>query len=141
MSKPITVELDMKRLQSLAGVTDAEIDKRIGEIAFAVEGQAKQAMQGTRSGKIYPIPGTRRTYRASAPGEPPAVLTGNLKNSIYTMREGKHRWVVGVGTAYAARLEFGGTDKNGVYIAPRPYLRPAVFSIVNRFPQYFKGMI
>lgn len=33
-------------------------------------------LRGKRSGKVYRVPNTGKTYRASAPGEPPAVRSG-----------------------------------------------------------------
>lgn len=67
-------------------------------------------------------------HKASAPGDPPAVDTGNLRNSWQTgfsspgpvIKDGnKYRLVVGSKAKYARRLEFGGGA-----IAPRPYVRP-----------------
>jgi phage gpG-like protein len=95
-------------------------------------------LSGQRTGRIYPVPGTGdrdagtapRYYQASAPGEPPASMLGNLRKSIaFTDPErvgDEMRSAVGVdGKAipYAARLEFGGRGERGGYIAPRPYLR------------------
>jgi hypothetical protein len=40
---------------------------------------------GGRSGRQYKVPGTNRTYTASAPGEYPALATGKLHEAI---REG-----------------------------------------------------
>lgn len=37
-----------------------------------------------RTGELYFVPGTRTLYRASAPGEPPAVRTGRYRNSWQT---------------------------------------------------------
>lgn len=41
-----------------------------------------QTLEGSRSGKTYYVPGTKRTYTASAPGEPPAVASGRMKGNI-----------------------------------------------------------
>ena len=38
-----------------------------------------EVLRGKRSGKIYRKPGTKTMYRASAPGEPPASRSGNLR--------------------------------------------------------------
>ena len=38
-------------------------------------------LSGRRSGRRYHVPGTRQLYTASAPGEAPAVRTGNFRNS------------------------------------------------------------
>ena len=40
---------------------------------------ALEVLRGQRSGRIYRVPGTKATYQASAPGEPPAVRTGTFR--------------------------------------------------------------
>ena len=40
-------------------------------------------LRGRRSGRRYRVPNTRRYYTASAPGEVPAVRTGQFRNSWY----------------------------------------------------------
>jgi hypothetical protein len=76
-------------------------------------------------------PGSGRTYRkgkhthvASAPGEPPAVDTGALRNSI-DMETVGGVLRVGSGLEKAPGLEFG-TIEDGGHIAPRPFMRPAL---------------
>lgn len=96
----------------------------------------------TRGGKVIPMEEPKggwklrgRVHIASAPGEPPALLTGDLRR-----RRGSR---IGVGsgtdlvmqfgssTPYAHRLEDGGTDKRGVTIAARPAWKP---TMVASFP-------
>ena len=36
-------------------------------------------LRGRRSGRMYRVPNTKARYRASAPGEPPAVRTGHFR--------------------------------------------------------------
>lgn len=78
---------------------------------------------GMRRGRKYPVPGTGRTYTASAPGEPPAVRLGHLRNS-YRFRvvgvPGREVGEVGSPLDYALELERGGRG-----VAPRPHVRPA----------------
>jgi len=68
-------------------------------------------------------------HKASAPGEPPAADTGNLRRSWQTgfgnpnRTKGDSKFILRVGSSveYARRLEFGdGT------VAPRPYIRPSI---------------
>jgi len=75
-------------------------------------------MTGGRSGRVYIRAG--RIHHASAPGEPPAIDTGNLINSIQVepTRTGA---VVYSTSEYAPHLEFG-TVKMGA----RPFFQPAV---------------
>lgn len=77
----------------------------------------------SKSGKtIYGKP-----HRASAPGEPPAVDTGALRNSIHYV-ERRGLGIVGTNMRKAPALEFG-TNTAGksrkVRIAKRPFFRPA----------------
>lgn len=72
---------------------------------------------------------------ASAPGEPPHVLLGRLRQSIthrVFQRAGEWVGVVGTNVIYARRLELGfvGTDARGrnVNQAPRPFIRPAILN-------------
>lgn len=127
------IYLNTAVLDQLDREMDGRADKAVGKIAFEVESKAKQLMQGGRSGRTYRVPGTKRTYTASAPGEPPAVVTGNLKNSIQTKREKMRVWAVLVSAEYAADLEYGHRTDEGGYVAPRPYLRPAVWSVISEF--------
>ena len=115
--------------------------------ALLLETRVKETLSGGRSGRVYRVPGTSAaTYVASAPGEAPAVLRGNLRNSVGHTRP---RWEgdavsseVGPGlgkppkggpdpgTSYARRMEWGGdhVDKRSgaiIRILPRPYMRPA----------------
>jgi hypothetical protein len=114
--------------------------------AFHLHGALMEKLSGQRTGKRYLVPGTSVTYQASAPGEPPAVARANLRKfisagNVFTeplqrggpqvvqVQESGDELSVAIGpdisqVPYARRLEFGGRDSKGVYIAPRPYLRP-----------------
>lgn len=50
-----------------------------------------------RSGKVYRKPHTSSTYTASAPGEPPALRTGNLRSSWAPLPTGE---MTGTGKVY-----------------------------------------
>lgn len=76
-----------------------------------------------RSGKVYRKPASNKTYTASAPGEPPALRTGDLRRSFRPLakseivQSAKH-YTPGIRTDvnYAPFLE-DGTSR----ISPRPY--------------------
>ena len=89
--------------------------------------------KGPKSGTVYNLTTPSREHRASAPGQAPATDTGNLASHIdFATKLSRHGIIGSVGifdttnVIYAPRLEFGGSDSRGVYIAPRPFLRPAL---------------
>lgn len=86
--------------------------------AFEIQADAMESMTGGRSGRLY------GAHRASAPGEPPAIDTGLLANTIGVMSglgdtQGMSA-IVFVNADYGMHLEFGTR-----HMAPRPFLRPA----------------
>lgn len=93
------------------------------EVMLLIQSDLRQTMSKAGTGKKYP--GLK--YRSSAPGRPPAVQTGFLRNSWQTgqpKRVRTHRligWALGSAVPYARILEFGGKR-----MFPRPYLRPAI---------------
>ncbi len=72
----------------------------------------------------------------SAPGQPPAVVSGNLRDSItarQTTKGDKPAVMIEVKAHYASFLEFG-TSR----MASRPFIRPAMFRAEQRYPNQFK---
>lgn len=113
-----------------------------------------------RTGREYPVPGTGiidpatgrrkrgtgRTYRASAPGQPPAVRLGSYRDSWQTIPavvDGDQ--VVGGAASDATTedgehfigeiLEYGTHDvvNYRVAIEPRPHIRPAMDEVARRW--------
>jgi phage gpG-like protein len=113
------------------GMLKEEMEQYVTKAAIYLEGEIKRKLgTGVRTGKIYPVPGTKRKYRASAPGEPPAVMLSDLMNSITHLIESQPNAVIGiVGTnkEYARRLEFGFMEEDSLgrkyNQEPRPYFR------------------
>lgn len=94
---------------------------RMLEAVNEVRNKTLETLSGSRSGRTYRVPGTHRSYTASAPSEPPAQATGTLRQSIKSGVEVENRETIGfVGTDkdYGRMLEFG-----TYRIAPRPWLR------------------
>ena len=69
-----------------------EIDKIVDQINYEAKSRAFRAanelrnsaltvLRGKRSGRVYKRPFSKSKYTASAPGEPPAMRTGNLRMS------------------------------------------------------------
>lgn len=88
-------------------------------------------LRGQRSGRRYRVPGTKKRYTASAPGEPPAVRTGAFRASW----QPKQRADFGTNNqvSVTSYIESRQRTDNGGYnlgsllengsgrIAPRPY--------------------
>lgn len=79
-----------------------------------------------KSGRMYRLrlKGVSVLHQASAPGEPPANFTGDLRNTISYKVKGFNELRIEAGSQkvdYAGALEFG----NGK-IEPRPYIDPAI---------------
>jgi len=114
---------------------------RLTDAAILVERQAKLMMKEPKTGRLYRIyskgrkkvrggrlkAGIRRLHRASAPGEPPAVLTGTLWKSIThegakkQLKKGYFVSRVGSNIKYSFYLELG-----TINIKKRPWLKPAL---------------
>jgi hypothetical protein len=91
------------------------------------EGAVKRKLSTAGKGRIYKS--RSRTHRASLPGDPPALDTGRLRGSVDHTEPKVTRHAVeaqvGTNVEYARRLERGGRDSRGRYIAPRPEWEPA----------------
>ena len=139
--------LDELEAESFLKEIRPEAEVAMKRVLLMFEREVKQTLTGTRSGRTYRVPLTKggtgaRLHVASAPGEPPAVLFGNLRNSIGHTGPKWSGWTVegefgpGLGqgekagrdaaNAYARRMEYGGSDSRGVHIHPRPYMEPTV---------------
>ena len=96
----------------------------MGRVGIAVQRAVRYEIKNSpRGGRVYKR--KRKTHKASAPGQAPAVDSGALLRS-YTYQVGDGYVDVGSNIEYAPYLEFG-TRK----MAPRPHLRPAVQRITN----------
>ena len=147
----------MNRLDQSVLKLDALCKAAVSAGCALVEKEAKLSMRGAKSGKTYKVPGTKSAqHKASAPGEPPAILFGRLMASItwnienrekampYTFKNGTDVatipatgtmpliviGLIGTNLKYSKRLEYGffGTDSMGRTYAqePRPFLFPAL---------------
>lgn len=100
-----------------------------------IENISKDSMQGPKSGREYPSKG-RKMHQASAPGEAPAIDTGNLVNSIQSKMIGATTGIVFTNTEYAPPLEYGSSK-----MAARPFFLPAAKAAYPAFVQAMKGII
>lgn len=94
-------------------------------------GTIKQEMRKSKRGRTYIING--KTHIASRPGESPAILKGELIDSVYKKMNGSNEILIGANTPYAAILEKGGlNEQKSAHIARRNYLiRPILSSRRN----------
>jgi phage gpG-like protein len=68
------------------------------------------------------------TPTPSAPGEPPSLVTGQLRRSVVMIPKGRAHVQVGATTVYARIQELGGDAgrDHSAHLPPRPYLAPAL---------------
>ena len=73
------------KIESVAREINARITLGMRARAYRAANELRNASQlvlrGQRSGKRYTVPGTKRKYTASAPGEPPAMRFGHFRQS------------------------------------------------------------
>lgn len=92
----------------------------------AIRNAELEVLRGKRSGRVYRKPHTKSHYTASAPGEPPARRTGNLRlnwnGTVESSSAGSGLRVTAVLESqerYSTYLE-NGTRR----MAPRPFKQP-----------------
>lgn len=123
MAKQVQMTLKMKMdLGKAHELLEAYSSAGMEKAMDWAEGYVKDSFQ-PGSGKVYIRGG--KEHHASAPGEVPAVDSGHLRRNIrhkVEVEKGQVTGYVGTKVKYAKDLELG-TPK----IAPRPFLRPAVF--------------
>src|SRR5262245_6267985 len=109
----------------------AEITKVASKIVRQATFSLKQKMLFSfaqpKSGRVYKR--GNRTHQASAPGEAPAIDTGNLANSIQVEFPNQTTGIVTVGAEYGQVLET---------IKKRPFVRPAIEGVVD---ELYKGRV
>lgn len=87
-----------------------EFERAILKSAIIVNNEVRRTLTGSRHGKLYRVPATHKTWRASAPDEPPAVRLGHLRNSYqYKVKGNGFGSIAYVGSPldYAHYLEYG----------------------------------
>lgn len=98
-----------------------------------------------RSGEEYLVPGTSTRYRASAPGEPPAVRTGRYRNSWQTtpaLREddGLHAFAFSDLTVSRGQYALGDLLDGGTRnMRPRPHIDQAITRASQRIERELLG--
>ena len=112
-------------IEEIAEKVTSEIPKQMASRAYRASNELRNSalsvLSGSRSGRSYRVPGTKRYYTASAPGEPPAVRTGAFRLSWQPRTFPGGTTVLSrieTGIGYAEWLENG---TPGGQMAPRPH--------------------
>lgn len=123
------VKLTFHTKEVVKAIEDAAV-RRITEATDEVRNVTLETLSGNRTGRTYRIPGTKRTYTASSPGEPPAVATSRLRQDVKASVGAEGKKIVGkVGTT----LKYGKVLEKGSYkMAPRPWLKPSFEKALDR---------
>ena len=128
------VKLTMHTKEVVKSIEDTAAQKMY-EATQLVRTQVLETLSGQRSGRTYYVPGTKRTYTASSPGEPPAVASSDLFKSITAKVESKGKEVTGyVGTDKIQGLM---TEFGTVKMAARPWLRISFEQSMDKLKSIF----
>lgn len=116
----VHTQLTIAGLEDLRRRLDSARDAGAMAAGLVIERQIKAQLSLSAHPPGTPTP--------SAPGSPPAVVTGTLRRSVTTERKvGRRGPYVAVGpTAVYGRIqELGGRAGRGAYLPARPYVAPA----------------
>jgi hypothetical protein len=125
------------------------LEKEVATRAYRAANELRTAslyvLRGRRTGRQYRIPFTGVTYRASAPGEPPAVRTGMFRLSwgthIHVEKVGVHFRAV---SAIESNLRVGGhllgdiLESGTSRMDPRPYKQAVIDRALPKVKELYK---
>lgn len=117
MASQIIVQFN--RLPDFARSISATPRDIVQKLGFDIEADSKNSMVGGGS-----------PHAPSAPGQPPHVDTGHLKDSIGFEMTGQTSGEVTAGADYSAMLEYG-TSR----MPARPFLTPAVDRVAGKMAE------
>ena len=128
-------DMDLRRLESLRRDVAASLADDVAlALAAHVAETAKASLGTNTAGRTTPR-GAGRTHTASAPGNPPAVDTGALRDGIRAQVAGDGEAQVTDGVAYGVHLEFGTR-----HMAARPFMTPAVEAMRREVETLVRGV-
>lgn len=125
------------------------LQKEVAQRAYRASNELRNAshyvLRGRRGGRIYKVPNTGRSYRASAPGESPAARTGIFRLSwgtrVHVEKQGVHFRAVSaieskerVGGRLLGEMLERGTGK----MAPRPYKQQVIARAMPKIKEIYK---
>lgn len=106
--------------------------KKLAAASVGVELSAEKLQEETRR-LLNQKSHAKGTQTPSAPGEPPARISGDLSESVTIQgphpTAGGYEARVGPTTRYGRIQELGGTAGNGATLPARPYLAPALDNV------------
>ena len=108
-------------VEEAAENVEKQLQSRTYIAANALRNSALSVLRGKGGGRSYRVPGTSRTYTASAPGEPPAMRTGLFRSSWQPsahFASGSYTSRIETDVGYAGWLENG---TPGGQMDPRPH--------------------
>ena len=135
-----------KIIQTTLKNVQNEVSHRTYRASNELRNSALYVLRGSRGGRTYKIPNTGATYRASAPGQPPAVRTGAFRLSwgthVHVEKSGVHFKAVAsiesrerAGGYLLGELLENGTSK----MAPRPYKQKVKDKAMPKIKQIYSA--
>lgn len=104
----VTIRVTRNETPELMQKLDAAIGRFVRKGAAYIEGELKSSMAQAKTGRSYKR-GKDKVHIASAPGESPAVDSGNLTGSIQQVFPSTLEAKIGTNVEYAVLLESGTT--------------------------------
>ena len=130
--------LHSDRTMALFGLFDRIGTQATMAGALYAEKEIKESMSKPKTGRIYNVQKiskkgkkSLKVHQASAPGEPPAIDTGALVNSIKAERVGTTDARTFTNNEQAPHLEYG-----TVKMPARPFMTPAGYKAVEFMDKY-----
>lgn len=117
----IALKLDTKKLDQLEAAVPGRADQVVQKLAFDWVRIARDSMSSSSP---------------SAPGEPPGVVTGDLKNTINAEQVKPCTWKLHDGVEYGAAQEFG-----TLTLPARPWFEPALREVADSAPEELKAVV
>lgn len=134
MARRTVVKLVYNYLPEIARRLPQAAREIVSETLDEIDDDVRQGMSQSHGGRSYIRGG--RVHVASAPGDMPAIDTGELVSSLTKrMISGKARGVYFTDNDHAVYMEYG-TSK----ILPRPFMTPAAERAAKFFVNKFKRL-